>query len=59
MFLGSPSDMNPPVEYVRFTQRRRLWQELGMTPESEHGETMEALTFMRLEDKYRKQEEKK
>ena len=51
--------MAPPIEYVRFTQRRRLWQELGMTPESEYGEAMEALTFMRLEDKYRKQEEKK
>lgn len=51
--------MAPPIEYVRFTQRRRLWQEFGMTPDSEYGETTEALTFMRLEDKYRTQEEKK
>ena len=51
--------MAVPVEYVRFTQRRRLWQELGMTWDSEHGDIAEALTFVRLEDKYRKQEEKK
>jgi len=51
--------MSPPIEYVRFSQKRRVWQELGQhMDDMEHGELQEALLFMRLEDKYKPKPEK-
>lgn len=52
--------MAPPEEYVRFTQRRRLWQELGIhMDDMEHMDFMEATTFFRIEDHYRARDTEK
>lgn len=45
--------MPAPPEYGRFTQRRAMWRELGMTPEtSTHTDWVEAVTFLTIEAKY-------
>jgi len=47
------------VEYARFTQRRALWRECGMTPDNTtHAEWEEAATFLRIEAKYAKDDKK-
>lgn len=46
-----------PVEYARFTERRALWKELGMSPDNTtHEEWQEAATFLRLEAKHEKKD---
>ena len=46
-----------PQEYARFTQRRALWKELGMTPDNTaHREWDEAVSMMRIEARHAKDE---
>ena len=44
------------MEYARFTERRALWKELGMTPDTTHAEWQEAATFLRLEHAHEKKD---
>lgn len=60
VFLDKPAGFPVPSEYARFTQRRALWTECGMTPDNTtHEEWQQAATFIGLERKYAQREQKK